>query len=84
MALGVQLSNPIVSLEMLDIHPLARGAAASVQAFVTLIVGATMGGMVAPLLHGNLQLLSAISVAVCAVAWFAWRAGHRQGSGRRN
>jgi DHA1 family bicyclomycin/chloramphenicol resistance-like MFS transporter len=84
MALGVQLSNPIVSLEMLDIHPLARGAAASVQAFVTLIVGATMGGMVAPLLHGNLQLLSAISVAVCAVAWFAWRAGHRQGSGGRN
>ncbi len=75
MAMGVQLSNPIVSLEMLDIHPLARGAAASVQAFVTLMVGAMMGGMVAPLLHGNVQLLSGISVTVGAVAWFAWRSG---------
>jgi DHA1 family bicyclomycin/chloramphenicol resistance-like MFS transporter len=75
MALGVQLSNPIVSLEMLDRHPLARGAAASVQAFVTLMVGALMGGMVAPLLHGNLQWLSGISVVLCSVAWLAWRAG---------
>ena len=77
MALGVQLSNPIVSLEMLDMHPLARGAAASVQSFVSLGVGAVMGGMIAPLLHGNLQLLSAIAVVLCTVAWLAWRAGRR-------
>ena len=73
MALGVQLSNPILSLEMLDMHPLARGAAASVQSFITLGVGAITGGMIAPLLHGNLQLLSAISLAMCAVALLAWR-----------
>jgi DHA1 family bicyclomycin/chloramphenicol resistance-like MFS transporter len=82
MALGVQLSNPIVSLEMLDMHPLARGSAASVQAFVSLGIGAVTGGMIAPLLNGNLQLLSAISVVVCAVAWFTWRAGRRS-SGMR-
>lgn len=75
MALGVQLSNPILSLEMLDMHPLARGAAASVQSFVSLGVGAVTGGMVAPLLRGNMQLLSGISLAMCALAWLAWRAG---------
>jgi DHA1 family bicyclomycin/chloramphenicol resistance-like MFS transporter len=73
MALGVQLSNPILSLEMLDMHPLARGAAASVQSFVTLGVGAVVGGMIAPLLRGNLQLLSGISLVMCAVALLAWR-----------
>jgi DHA1 family bicyclomycin/chloramphenicol resistance-like MFS transporter len=73
MALGVQLSNPILSLEMLDMHPLARGAAASVQSFITLGVGAITGGMIAPLLRGNLQLLSAISLAMCALALLAWR-----------
>jgi DHA1 family bicyclomycin/chloramphenicol resistance-like MFS transporter len=77
MALGVQLSNPILALEMLDRHPMARGAAASVQSFITLGVGAVTGGMVAPLLKGNLQLLSAISVGVSAMAWMAWRAGQR-------
>jgi hypothetical protein len=66
-----------VSLEMLDLHPLARGAAASVQSFVSLGIGAVTGGMIAPLLNGNLQLLSAISVVVCAMAWFTWRAGRR-------
>jgi DHA1 family bicyclomycin/chloramphenicol resistance-like MFS transporter len=81
MAMGVQLSNPIIALEMLDMHPLARGAAASVQAFSTLLVGALMGGMVAPLLHGNVQLLSAMSVVIYSLAWMAWRAGHRLGHG---
>ncbi|HTQ35805.1 MAG TPA: multidrug effflux MFS transporter [Steroidobacteraceae bacterium] len=84
MALGVQLSNPILSLEMLDMHPLARGAAASVQSFVTLGIGAMTAGVIAPLLHGDLRLLSAISVAVCAVAWLAWRAGQAATSTRRH
>lgn len=78
MALGVQLSNPILSLEMLDRHSLARGAAASVQSFITLGVGAVTGGMIAPLLEGNLRLLSAISVVVSAMAWMAWRAGRKR------
>ena len=82
MALGTQLSNPILSLEMLDRHPLARGAAASVQSFITLGIGAVTGGMIAPLLQGNLLLLSGISCGVCAIAWVAWRSGKTLASGR--
>jgi DHA1 family bicyclomycin/chloramphenicol resistance-like MFS transporter len=72
-AIGVQLSNPILSLEMLDMHPLARGAAASVQAFISLGIGGVMMGMVAPILHGNLGLLALISLVAYAIAWLAWR-----------
>ena len=75
MSLGVQLSNPILSLDMLDMHPLSRGAAASVQSFVTLIVGAVMMGMIAPVLHGDLRLLGLISLVVTGFAWLAWRGG---------
>jgi DHA1 family bicyclomycin/chloramphenicol resistance-like MFS transporter len=81
MALGVQLSNPILSLQMLDMHPLARGAAASVQSFVTIGVGAVMMGMVAPLLHGDLRLLAGISVVLGGVACLMWRAGLARRSG---
>ena len=75
LALGVQLSNPILSLEVLDMHPLARGAVASVAAFIVLGCGAVTMGMVAPLLHGDLQLLAWMSLGAYALAWSAWRGG---------
>jgi DHA1 family bicyclomycin/chloramphenicol resistance-like MFS transporter len=60
---------------MIDMHPEARGAAASVQSFVALGIGAVVMGMVAPMLEGNLQYLAVISLAGGVVAWFTWRAG---------
>jgi DHA1 family bicyclomycin/chloramphenicol resistance-like MFS transporter len=75
MALGAQLTYPVLSLEMIDMHPEARGAAASVQSFIALGIGAVVMGMVAPMLHGNLQYLALISLAGSVVAWFAWRGG---------
>jgi DHA1 family bicyclomycin/chloramphenicol resistance-like MFS transporter len=83
MAFGAQLTYPILSLEMIDMHPQARGAAASVQSFIALGVGAVVMGVVAPLVHGNLGYLSMISLAGSLVAWITWRAGvalrHRSG-----
>ncbi|MEO8307615.1 MAG: multidrug effflux MFS transporter [Pseudomonadota bacterium] len=75
MAFGAQLIYPILTLEMIDMYPQARGAAASVQSFIALGVGAIAMGLVAPLLHGNLGYLSMISLAGSLVAWLAWRAG---------
>lgn len=77
MAIGAQITSPVMSLEMLDMHPLARGAAASVSAFVMLGIGAVMMGMIAPLLHGDLTLLAWISLASCGLAASAWRIGQR-------
>jgi MFS transporter, DHA1 family, multidrug resistance protein len=75
MALGAQMSYPILSLEMIDMHPRARGAAASVQAFMALGIGGVVMGMIAPTLHGDLRLLAWISLTMSVVAWLAWRAG---------
>jgi DHA1 family bicyclomycin/chloramphenicol resistance-like MFS transporter len=77
MALGAQLTYPVLSLEMIDMHPEARGAAASVQSFVALTVGAVVMGMVAPILHGNLNALAWISLVAGIIAWVAWRIGVR-------
>lgn len=75
MALGAQLTYPVLSLTMIDMHPEARGAAASVQSFIALGVGALVMGVVAPMLHGDLKLLSWISLGMAVVAVVCWRAG---------
>jgi MFS transporter, DHA1 family, multidrug resistance protein len=75
MAFGAQLIYPILTLEMIDMYPKARGAAASVQSFIALGLGAVVMGVVAPLMHGNLGYLSMISLAGSLVAWMTWRAG---------
>ena len=83
MAVGAQLTYPILSLEMIDMFPQARGAAASVQSFIALGVGAVVIGLIAPLLHGDLGYLSMVSLFWSLVAWITWRAGvslrHRSG-----
>jgi len=63
MACGAQLTYPVLSLEMLDMFPRARGAAASVQAFIALAVGAVVMGLLAPVLNGNLAHLALFSLA---------------------
>ncbi|MET0282079.1 MAG: multidrug effflux MFS transporter [Steroidobacteraceae bacterium] len=75
MALGAQITYPVLSLEMIDMHPEARGAAASVQSFMALGVGAIVMGMIAPMLHGDLTLLAWISLGLGVCGWLAWRAG---------
>jgi hypothetical protein len=75
MALGTQLLYPILTLEMLDMHPQVRGAAASVQTFIALGVGALGMGVVAPLLHGDLRLLSWLSLGLTLSAVLVWRVG---------
>jgi DHA1 family bicyclomycin/chloramphenicol resistance-like MFS transporter len=77
MALGAQMTYPVLSLEMIDMHPRARGAAASVQSFIALGIGAVVMGMIAPMLHGDLRLLAWISLGLGVTAWIAWRAGTR-------
>ncbi len=75
MALGTQITFPVLSLQMIDMHPEARGAAASVQSFVALSVGAVAMGMIAPVAHGDLRLLAWISLSGVLVAFAVWRTG---------
>ena len=73
MASGAQLTYPVLALEMIDMYPQARGAAASLQAFIALGMGGVVMGMIAPILHGDLRMLAWISLGGSVVAWLAWR-----------
>jgi DHA1 family bicyclomycin/chloramphenicol resistance-like MFS transporter len=72
MAFGAQLTYPVLSLEMLDMFPRARGAAASVQAFIALALGAVVMGLLAPVLNGNLAHLALFSLACSLTAVLCW------------
>jgi DHA1 family bicyclomycin/chloramphenicol resistance-like MFS transporter len=75
MASGAQLTYPVLTLEMIDMHPQARGAAASVQTFIALGVGGMGMGLLAPTLHGDLRHLGWFALATGVGAWLCWRAG---------
>jgi DHA1 family bicyclomycin/chloramphenicol resistance-like MFS transporter len=87
MSFGAQFTFPILTLEMLDLQPRARGAAASVSSFVALGGGALIIGLLAPALDGVLwrvSLSAAISGAVGLLLWILarrHRAAHRPEAG---
>ena len=71
-SIGVQLVFPVQTLRVLDLVPANRGAAASAQAFVQLVVGSVVIGLVAPMLHGALQWLTlgaAVSASLSMALW---------------
>ncbi len=73
MALGVQLVSPVLSLRMLDLFPQARGSAASVQSFVSIIISAAVFGELVPMLNGSLLTLAAGSFIAALIAFGLWR-----------
>ncbi|TLY79577.1 MAG: multidrug effflux MFS transporter [Gammaproteobacteria bacterium] len=77
-ALGVQLVSPILVLRMLDLFPRARGAAASVQSCVSIVISAAVFGALAPLLSNSLATLAEGSLGAALVSFGLWRsAQHR-------
>lgn len=71
-AFGVQLAGPTLNLRMLDLFPLARGSAASVQSCVSIAISALVFGLIAPLLAGSMVNLAAGSVVSAAIAFGLW------------
>ena len=88
MSFGAQFTFPILTLEMLDLQPRARGAAASVSSFVALGGGALVMGTLAPALAGVLPRLALASTIGGALGFLLWilarkhRAARRPGSER--
>jgi DHA1 family bicyclomycin/chloramphenicol resistance-like MFS transporter len=73
-AVGVQLVMPILVLRMLDLFPMSRGSAASVQSCVMLLTGAGCIGLAVPALARSLWLLAAGSLACTLIACGLWNA----------
>ena len=73
-AFSVALLFAPIQLEVLDLFPHERGAAASLGTFFGLVLNALLAGVVAPLVTSSLQVLAltALGFAVVGTALWAW------------
>lgn len=78
MAFGAQFTFPILTLEMLDLQPRARGAAASVSSFVSLGGGALFMGLLAPALGGVLHRIALAAAVAGFVGFLLWIVARRR------
>ena len=69
---GIALAFPILTLAMLDLFPHNRGAASSVQSFVSLTANAIIAGALVPLIAVSLWGLALGSLTLTAIAWLFW------------
>jgi DHA1 family bicyclomycin/chloramphenicol resistance-like MFS transporter len=76
-AFGVQLAGPTLNLRMLDLFPLARGSAASVQSCVAIAISALVFGLISPVLSGSMLSLAQGSFCSALVAFGLWRLSQR-------
>ncbi len=76
-AFGVQLASPTLSLRMLDLFPLARGSAASVQSSVSIAISALVFGLISPFLSGSMLSLAEGSFLAALIAFVLWHLAQR-------
>jgi DHA1 family bicyclomycin/chloramphenicol resistance-like MFS transporter len=76
-AFGAQLASPTLSLRMLDLFPLARGSAASVQSCVSIAISALVFGLISPMLSGSMLTLAEGSFVAALIAFGLWHLAQR-------
>jgi MFS transporter, DHA1 family, multidrug resistance protein len=69
---ALQLMYPVVTLRLLDLFPDARGAAASMQSFFTLVIATVVMGLIAPLLAPSMRRIALLSAAASIAAGLLW------------
>lgn len=70
---GIALVFPILTLAILDMFPHARGAASSMQAFISLLLNAAVAGLLSPWLSDDLFRLALAAGTLSLLAWMLWR-----------
>ena len=63
---------PVVSLLVLDLHPVRRGMASSMQAFVGSTANGIVAGILVPLVMHSTVLLAFASLLMMCVGMMAW------------
>jgi len=72
-AIGINLISPTLNLLVLDLFPRHRGAASSVQGFITLSFNALLAGLLAPWLADSAMHLAVASACLYGGGLVAWR-----------
>jgi DHA1 family bicyclomycin/chloramphenicol resistance-like MFS transporter len=73
---GIGIAFPTLTLQLLDRFPLHRGGASSMQAFVSLVLSATIAGLISPLISDSALKLAASAAGITVAGFIAWR-GYR-------
>jgi len=71
-AFGWALNVPVVTLMVLDLYPLRRGMASSLQAVVGSTANGLVAGVIAPLVMHSTVALAATSLAMLCIGLGAW------------
>ncbi|RPH67488.1 MAG: Bcr/CflA family efflux MFS transporter [Burkholderiales bacterium] len=71
-AFGWALNVPVVTLMVLDLFPMRRGMASSLQAVVGSVANGLVAGVIAPIVMHSTVALAATSLAMLCVGLFAW------------
>jgi len=69
---------PILALAVLDMYPLQRGLASSLQAFVQLMISTVVAGVVSPLLHSSPLHLALGQAGFFAAGFVFWYWEHQR------
>lgn len=83
-AFGVALAFPIITLLILDRYPRQRGAASSLQAFISLGLNAIIAGVIAAAIGANAVLLASTMMAFSLCAGLLWWRYRRQAPDNRH
>ena len=63
---------PVVTLLVLDLHPMRRGMASSLQSFIGSTANGLVAGLIAPLVMHSTVAMAAVSLAMMCVGLVAW------------
>jgi DHA1 family bicyclomycin/chloramphenicol resistance-like MFS transporter len=72
-AIGIGINFPTLTLLLLDRFPHHRGAVSSVQAFVSLVISATLAGAISPLVSGSVLSLASTAAIATVLGFASWR-----------
>ncbi len=69
---GWAMMVPVVTLLVLDLHPMRRGMASSLQSFIGSTANGLVAGLIAPLVMHSTVAMAAASLAMMCVGLVAW------------
>jgi MFS transporter, DHA1 family, multidrug resistance protein len=72
-AIGIGINFPTLTLLLLDRFPQHRGAVSSVQAFVSLVISATLAGAISPLVSSSALSLASTAAIATVLGFASWR-----------
>lgn len=73
LAFAIAIAFPAITLLLLDRYPAHRGAASSLQSFISLVLNALVAGLLAPWLGASPRALALGALTLTVLGYLAWQ-----------